>query len=34
VEKEMRSAASRLDFEVAALLRDQLIVLKGAMVGK
>jgi excinuclease ABC subunit B len=34
VEKEMRSAASRLDFELAAMLRDQLIVLKGAMGGK
>ena len=31
VEKEMRSAASRLDFELAAMLRDQLIVLKGAI---
>jgi len=31
VEKEMRAAASRLDFELAAILRDQLIVLKGEM---
>ncbi len=34
VEKEMRSAASRLDFELAAILRDQLIVLKGEMGSK
>lgn len=31
VEKEMRSAAARLEFEIAAILRDQLIVLKGEM---
>ncbi len=33
-EKEMKSAASRLDFELAAVLRDQLIVIKGQMSGQ
>ena len=33
VEKEMNQAARRLDFELAALLRDQLILLRGHLQG-
>ena len=33
IEKEMNSAARRLDFELAALLRDQLILIRGHLHG-
>ena len=34
VEKQMRKAAAELDFETAAMLRDQMIELKKAMVSR
>ena len=33
IEKEMKAAARRLDFELAAILRDQLILVKGHLAG-
>ncbi|NLA95724.1 MAG: excinuclease ABC subunit B, partial [Clostridiaceae bacterium] len=33
IEKEMKAAARRLDFELAALLRDQLILIRGHLAG-
>jgi excinuclease ABC subunit B len=33
IEKEMKEAARRLDFELAALLRDQLILIRGHLHG-
>lgn len=33
IEKEMKAASQRLDFELAALLRDQLILIRGHLAG-
>jgi excinuclease ABC subunit B len=34
LEKEMKSAAQALEFEKAAMLRDQIVELRGAMIDK